>query len=309
MNKVTRRHKTENTKTLILRGGFLVLITLITACAGQVPVQPVAAGTSIQVTTPESRMRNPNAQGGGEAVGKRLAQGAGMGVAGGLAAGLYGSMACGPFFMFCAPVLVGGGAAIGLVAGSTAGTISGAIIALPNEKANALDAIIDSTFAEITLSQSLRAEFEEQTAGVWAITDTEQDVRVTIELESFFIEQFKDDNLKLKMTSTMVVTNGIGKSATTKEIPFAYDGGRQHVDYWLENDGENFRIEMEDAFASNVMQMIRLLKTGSAPSSSANTSYAHSTATEENLQLQTHSFAGDPEAGIFDCDLFVTTVY
>jgi len=309
MNKVTRQHKTENTKTLILRGGLLALITLMTACASQVPVEPIAAGTSIQVTTPESRIRNPNAEGGGEAVGKRLAAGAGLGTVGGMGYGLYTSMMCGPLIFLCAPAMVAGGAAVGLVAGSTAGTISGAIIALPNEKANALDAIIDSTFAETTLSQSLRAEFEEQTADVWTVSETEQDVRVTIELESFYIEQFKDDNLRLKMTSTMIVTNGIGKNATTKEILFAYDGGRQHVDYWLENDGENFRIEMEDAFASNVMQMIRLLKTGSANASSANTGSAHSTVAEENLLLQTHSVAGDPEADTFDCDLFVTTVY
>ena len=61
-----------------------------------------------------------------------------MGAGAGVATGIVGSMACGPFFFFCAPVLVGGGAVIGVAVGATAGTVVGATLALPKEKADVI---------------------------------------------------------------------------------------------------------------------------------------------------------------------------
>jgi len=264
MNKSNQKILTNRSTVVAFRFSLLAVLTLVTACAGQVPVQPVADGTLIQVNTPESKLRNPNARSGG-AVGKGAAQGAGMGAGAGAAGGFVGSLACGPFFIICAPVLAGSGAVIGLAVGATAGTVVGATLALPKEKADALDVIIEEIFEDASHSRTLRSEFEDQGGDYWTISADAGDIEVTLELNSFFIEQFKDDHLALRMSSTMIVRYGPERGQTADKVVFTYNGSRRHIDDFLENDGENFRIEVRDAFAYNVRQMVAALQAGNGP--------------------------------------------
>jgi len=264
MNKTNQNLPAFRSKLVAFRFSLLAILTMVTACAGQIPVQPVADGTLIQVNTPESNLRNPNARAGG-AVGKGAAKGAGMGAGAGVATGIVGSMACGPFFFFCAPVLVGGGAVIGVAVGATAGTVVGATLALPKEKADALDVIIEDFFEDTSHSQALRGEFEKQGGDYWTISADDGDVEITLVLNSFFIEQFKGHNLALRMSSTMIVRYGPDKDQTADEVEITYNGSRKHIDDFLKNDGENFRIEVRDAFAYNVGQMVAALHAGNSP--------------------------------------------
>jgi len=264
MNKPDQASLTNRSKVVTTRLSLLAILTMVTACAGQVPVQPVAGGTLIQVNTPESKLRNPNARAGG-AVGKGAAQGAGMGAGAGIASGIVGSVACGPFFIICAPILAGGGAVVGLAVGGTAGSIVGATLALPKKKADALDAIIEDIFVDTSHAQTLRGEFEDQGGDYWTISAAGGDVEITLELNSFFIEQFKHDHLALRMSSTMIVRYGPDKGQTADKVVFTYNGPHRHIDEFLDNDGEDFRIEVRDAFAYNVQRMVVALQAGNGP--------------------------------------------
>jgi len=262
MKKITSNSLKASGSKLIRHATLLTLATFFTGCAGHVPVQPVADGTRIHVSTPESKVKAPDAKSAGESVGKGAAAGAGLGAGAGASGGFVASMACGPFFVICAPIMAGGGAAVGLIVGGTAGTVQGARLALPGDKADALDAIIAATIEEVGLSQRLDNEFRDQNADFWAISNAEEDIQVTLKLESFSIEQFAEDNLALHMSSTMVVRYGTEKGETADKVLFTYTGPRRHVDHWLENDGENFRAEIANAYKSNARQMIGTLRYG-----------------------------------------------
>lgn len=262
MNKTSKTTRFAGTRKLLCRSTLLLLISLIAACAGQVPVQPVAAGTQIHLTTSAAGIETPDARTAGEMVGRNAAKGAGKGTLGGAGLGLGASIICGPFIFICAPVMAGGGAAIGLVAGSTVGAIDGGMKSLPREKADALQEIISVTFAEQDFAQTLHSEFKQQHANHWTIADGESNLQVALTLDDLDIAQSTQDRLSLQMRVSMIVRHGPGKDDVSDVVYFDYRSPNHHIDYWLADDGQNFRAEISNAFNSNVAKTIRTLKHG-----------------------------------------------
>ena len=262
MNKTSKTTRFAGARKLLCRSTLLVVISLVAACAGKVPVQPVAAGTHIHLTTSAAGIETPNARTAGEMVSRNAAKGAGKGALGGAGLGVGASIICGPFIILCAPVMAGGGAAIGLVAGSTAGAIDGGLKSLPREQADALQEIMSVTFTEQDFAQTLHSEFEQQHANHWTISESEDNLQVALTLDDLDIAQLSKDRLSLHMRVSMIVRHGPGKDDVSDVIYYDYRSPSHHIDYWLEDDGQNFRAEISNAVNSNVAKTIRTLKHG-----------------------------------------------
>ena len=262
MNKTSQTTLIGDSRQLIRRLVLLTTISMITACAGRVPVQPVAAGTQIHLITTAADIKTPDAKTAGAMVSKNAAKGAGKGALGGAGLGMGASIVCGPFFMLCAPVMAGGGAAIGLVAGSAAGAIDGGMKSLPKEKADALQEIISAAFTELDLAQTLHGEFEQQHANHWTISDAEGNLQVTLTVDDLYIEQLPKDHLSLQMRASMIVRHGPDKDDVSDPVFYEYRSPKRHVDYWLADNGRNFQADIAHAYETNIRNMIRTLKHG-----------------------------------------------
>lgn len=262
MNKKSPTIRRGDGKKLLCRSLLLTLISLITACAGQVPVQPVADGTPIHLITRAADIKTPDARSAGAMVSRNAAKGAGAGAVGGAGLGVGASVVCGPFILLCAPVLAGGGAAIGLVAGSAVGAIDGGQKSLPKEKANALQEIISATFTEHDFPQTLQGEFIQQQANHWTISDAGEKLQVTLTLDDLYIEQLSKDRLSLHMRVSMIVRNGPDKDDVSDPVIYDYRSPDRHVDYWLADDGQKFRADISKAFSRNIAKTIRTLRHG-----------------------------------------------
>jgi len=255
------------TTRLIYRVTLLILALSLAACASPpspppqyATLQAVPSGASIHVIATQPDIEAPDAQSAGETVGSGAASGAGLGASAGLEAGLQGSIICGPFIIVCLPLFAISAAAIGAIGGSIVGSIGGAIVALPEEKAQALEVIMSTTLEEMDLAETLENQFARQSGERWTITEAEGNLEITLGLNTLYIEQFSGDNLSLEMSSSMVVRYGPGDSDATKTYLYRYSSERHHVDYWLQDEGGNFRAEVSAAFEDNVGLMIQTLE-------------------------------------------------
>lgn len=238
---------------------------LISACAStnkptHASLRSIPLGSSIRVVAVEPEIETPDAKTAGETVGKGIAGGAGAGAAYGAGAGFMMGFACGPLFIICSPLGAVGGAASGAIFGAAAGGVWKAVLALPEEKAEALEAVMAATIADLSVSQTLVQEFREQSKDRWAIIDAEAPTKITLGIEGLFIDQGKDDQLVVKLVNSMVVSYGPGELDTTKRILFTYVSERHHVDHWIEEDGANFRTAIYEGFASNMEDMVKVLQ-------------------------------------------------
>lgn len=251
------------TTRLIYRVTLLILALSLAACASRpqyATLQAVPSGASIHVIATQPDIEAPDAQAAGESVGSGAASGAGLGASAGLEVGLQGSIICGPFIIVCLPLFAISAAAIGAIGGSIVGSIGGAIVALPEEKAQALEVIMSTTLEEMDLAETLENQFARQSGERWTITEAEGNLEITLGLNTLYIEQFSGDNLSLQMSSSMVVRYGPGDSDATKTYLYRYSSERHHVDYWLQDEGGNFRAEVSAAFEDNVGLMIQTLE-------------------------------------------------
>lgn len=242
---------------------LLILVLSLAACAGQpqyATLRAVPSGASIHVIVTQPDIEAPDAQSAGESVGRGAASGAGMGAGAGAEAGLQGSIACGPFIIFCAPLFAISGAAIGAIGGSIVGSVDAAIDALPEEKAQALEAMMSTTLEETDLAETLQNAFAQQSGKRWTIAEGEGNPEITLGLNTLYIEQSSEDNLSLQMSASMVVRYGPGDSDATRTYLYKYASERHHVDYWLQDEGGNFRAEVSAAVQDNADLMIQTLE-------------------------------------------------
>lgn len=262
MNMTSQTTVIDNNGKLLTRLMLLTLISMVTACAGQVPVQPVAAGTEIHLITTAADIKTPDAKTAGAMVSRNAALGAGAGAVGGAGMGMGASVVCGPFFLLCAPVMAGGGAAIGLVAGSAVGAIDGGMKSLPREKADALQEVISAAFTELDFAQSLHGEFKQQHANRWTISDAEGNLQVTLTVDDLYIQQLPKDHLSLHMHASMIVLHGPDKDDASDPVHYVYRSPDRHVDYWIADNGRNFQADISRAYETNIGDMIRTLQHG-----------------------------------------------
>lgn len=242
---------------------LILLAAALTGCASQdyASFRAIPAGTVVQVNTSETRADMPNVRSTGESAGRYAAVGMGKGAAGGAAVGFQIGLACGPFVIICGPVLAIAGAGAGIVVGGIGGSIVGAVKGLPKEKADAFEALIESTMAENDPSQALRDKFAALGGEHWTIADPDSadvtpDATVTIDLGAFWLQQFKDNELELHIQSTMAINYGADK---TRTFLFNYQSKTRNIDEWIDTQNKVFEQEVNKAYAAATQEMITTL--------------------------------------------------
>jgi len=242
-------------------GALIVLATatLICACAGSGPPKPthstlrtIPLGSTVQVIGLQPEIEIPDARTAGETV----ALGAAGTAIGGAAAGFEAGLECGPYFIICSSLGMVGGA----VFGAAFGGVDSASVALPKEKAEALEQIMYSAVVHVDIPETLVERFKIEGKGLWTMTDAAAAVSITLGVEGLYISQRTKDRVVVYLVNSMVVSYGSGPLDTTKRILFSHKSAEHHVDHWIADDGANFRAAVREAFASNMEDMIKLLE-------------------------------------------------
>ena len=195
---------------------------LLAACATvpkNIPLRPIPRGSEIRVVVNVPGIVPPDAKDTSEAIGDGASSYAAEGFAGGAAGGFEGSVeACGVLFFVCAPVFVIAGGVVGAAVGGVVGSVHGAKIALPEDKADALETLIQNYLESEHIPANLLNEFNRQQNGRWQVVDSETRVVVTLGVETLRFAQFSDDELSIRLTSNLVVRYGPGTTNATKRI-------------------------------------------------------------------------------------------
>ena len=146
--------------------------------------------------------------------------------------------------------------------------VRAATLAIPAEKAEALEAIMTNMMTDFGDSRPLVQAFETQSAGRWLVTDREPATEINLSVEQLYVDQGTNDMLVLKMVSSMVVTyepsllsNGSAPD-TTKRVLFTYTSPEQHVDYWIADDGASFLAAINEGYTRQIATMIDALDRG-----------------------------------------------
>ncbi len=235
---------------------------LMSACASNPTdsrLRSIPPGSSVHLIGAEAEIDTPDAKTTGQSVATGAAGGAAGGAVMGAGAGFMMGFACGPLFVICSPVGLVGGAAGGAIFGAAVGGISNGMLALPKEKAEALESVMTATIDNFSGPQTLVQEFEAQSSGRWSVTDAGAPTEITLGVEGLYIDQGKDDALTVKVVNSMIVSYGPGELDSTQRILFTYVSERHHVDHWIEHDGANFQAVVREGFGSNIADMIEKL--------------------------------------------------
>ena len=232
-------------------------------CAGNggyAKFQPVPVDRPLFVFAVNPTMADPDAKTAGETVGIAAAKGAGLGLAGGVTGGVYLSVMCGPAIIICAPILVPGAAAVGLIGGTAMASTDAGARALPLEKAEALETIMIDQIGQMDFAAAMDDEFRRKGDINWDLVTAREEAVAEVELGVAAINftQLKNDMLVLNVTTSMIVRYGPEKKAT-RRLLFEHHSDSRHVDYWLEKDGRNFRTAIEAGVRVTTSQIVYAL--------------------------------------------------
>ncbi|MGK0225077.1 MAG: hypothetical protein ACI9ON_004337, partial [Limisphaerales bacterium] len=217
---------------------------LLTGCATvpkNTPLRPIPRGSEIRVVVNVPGITSPDAKDTGEAVRDGASSYAAQGIAEGASGGVEAAMGCEVLALVCMPVFAIVGGVLGGVAGGVVGSVQGARIALPEDKAGALETLIQNYLENEPIPANLLNEFNRQQNGRWQVVDSETDVVVTLGVEALMFSQFSDNELSIGLTSNLVVRYGPETSDVTKRILLNAESEQHHVDHWIANEGANLK--------------------------------------------------------------------
>lgn len=235
---------------------------LMSACATNPTdsrLRSIPHGSSVHVIGVDAEIDPPDAKTAGQSVATGAAGGAAGGAVMGAGAGFMMGFTCGPLFVVCSPAGLVGGAAGGAIFGAAVGGISNGMLALPKEKAEALETVMSATIAGFSGPQMLVEEFKEQNSDRWSVADVGAPTEITLAIEGLYIDQGRDDALTIKIVNSMIVSYGPGELDRTQRILFTYVSERHHVDHWIVHDGANFQAAVLEGFGFNIADMIEKL--------------------------------------------------
>jgi hypothetical protein len=207
----------------------------------------------LQVQQADTKLPDASADGGmyAKRVGGGALAGAGMGALIGLSMGLT----CGPAVVLCAPIGAIGGLMGGTVFGIGMGTFSAASLQLPQEKAEQFDVVIARTLEELNLSDEVSMSFQRAGDSKWSFVDEEAEVEIQIDLEGIGLQKHKKDHVTISMATSLVVQRGSGETATIEKRSFETTSVPEHIDYWIDGDGDNFREQLQHQAAQHAQDM------------------------------------------------------
>lgn len=242
-------------------GIVVVLATaaLICACASSEPPKPthsalrtIPLGSNVQIIGMQPDIKAPDARTAEETV----ARGAAATAAEGALFGFEAGFECGPLFIICSPLAAAGTA----ILGAAFGGVESAMLALPKEKAEAFEQIMYSAVVDVDIPAALVERFKIAGGGLWTMTDAAAPISITLGVEGLYINQGTKDRVVVHLVNSMAIRYGPGPFDTTKRVLFRHSSDQHHIDYWIADDGANFRTAVREAFARNMEDMIRVLE-------------------------------------------------
>lgn len=227
---------------------LLIIVALTSACASQpkhvaMTRIPDEAKVLLDVQSADAKLPDASSDAGTYAanVGGGALLGAGYGAFTGFGLGL----ACGPAIVICGPVFAVGGAMGGAVVGIGVGTFSAASLQLPEEKSQALDEIIAQSLEELDMVDEVSTSFRTSGSSRWNFVDEGAEVEIQIILEGIGLEKHEKDQVTISMATSLTVRTGTGEGARIERRTFETTSLLQHIDYWIDEDGVNFREELQ----------------------------------------------------------------
>jgi hypothetical protein len=213
----------------------------------------------LEVQQVDSKLPDASADGGTYAknVGGGALAGAGMGAVVGFGMGL----ACGPAVVLCGPIAAMGGMLGGTVLGIGVGTFSAASLQLPQEKAEAFDVVIAQTLEELDMAEEVSMSFQDLGAAYWNFVDEDAEVNIQIILDGIGLEKHKKDQVTISMATSLIVRRGTGETAIIEKRAFETKSPLQHIDYWIDRDGDNFKEEIQLQASRHAQDMYAELNT------------------------------------------------
>jgi hypothetical protein len=238
---------------------LLAVTALASACASQSkPVQltKIQDDTRVLLKVEQAESKLPDASSDGGTYAANVGAGALAGAGMGAVAGFTMGFACGPAVVICGPIGALGGAMGGTVFGIGVGTFSAASLQLPQKKAERLDEIIAATFQELDMGEEVAMSFRDTSATRWTFVDDGEQVQVGIVLEGIGLQKHKKDQVTISMVTTLLVQTGTGDDAKVEKKKFSTTSPSRHIDYWIGEDGENFREELRVQMSRHATEMV-----------------------------------------------------
>jgi hypothetical protein len=237
---------------------LLSTVALMSACASQskpVALNRIPVDTTVHLDVVKADARLPDASADGGTYAKNVGGGALAGAGMGAVAGFSMGIVCGPAILICGPIGAMGGAMGGAVFGMGAGTIVAATLQLPQEKAEALDVIIERTVEELDMVEKVSTDFRSATVSSWVYVDDEAAVDISVVIEGIRLEKHKKDHLSMSTATTMVVTSHTGDRARVEKRSFRMTSAAHHIDFWIEDNGANFRELLHNQLTDHAARM------------------------------------------------------
>ena len=237
---------------------MLLVALALTACASQPKtLAPIPHDAELKVVVePVDELPQPSATDGSTSAANVLggtAAGAGAGAASGALAGL----GCGPWAVICSPAGAIAGAMGGGLFGLGFGSYRAVQLALPAEKAHALDAVIAATYTAANFETLLQQEFHAQSH--WSLND-DAPVEVALSLDQIALEKQYDDFIVVTVVTSVRVIDTSGAKKRVRERSFPISSSARHVDEWIEDDGAGFRLAIRDGISRSVFYMTQEMR-------------------------------------------------
>ena len=235
---------------------LIAIAALASACATQpAPLPPIPDGATLrfEVVGPAT-FDEPSASNGGTTA-ANMAGGTAGGVGLGAAYGAYLGLSCGPLLVVCSPVMAVGGAMGGAIAGLGIGTVEAMRLAIPGEKADAMNAVIERTFADFDFVGTLDAEIRARAGGRWQYSSLAP-VNLTVSITGVDLDKHPGDRLSVRVMTVLEIVDQSGAETRSERRRIVGESPARHVDEWLDADGELFAMELESTIARAARELI-----------------------------------------------------
>ncbi|HIJ86184.1 MAG TPA: hypothetical protein HPP97_00710 [Desulfuromonadales bacterium] len=218
--------------------GAILALNLLAGCT-TAQITPIRRGEPVALVFAS----NPRADGAidisNEALGSNARVGAGTGATAGAVAGAVWGLSCGPFAVFCSPVLAAAGAVTGTIAGAGVGAGVGVTGALSNEKA----AQLRDRLMRVQQSHSLPAELQKNVTDraqkYWKLGTDPSAAVVTIELQNLLLRSTRDEQISCTVRVTVSVQQrGTQQAELPEKKVYEYVSSFNSLRVWLDESSD-----------------------------------------------------------------------
>jgi len=174
-----------------------------------------------------------------EELGGNTAKGAGTGaVSGTVAGGLWG-LACGPFAIFCVPVLALAGAITGTAVGAGIGAGVAVTGSLPSEKAAMLRDRLMRVQQTHSMSAELQKNVNDRAHKYWKLGTDPSATVVTIELQELQLRSNRDEQISCVIQVLVFVSQRSAKQGEPQEQKmYEYVSAFSSLPVWLDESSD-----------------------------------------------------------------------